>query len=75
MSKAMVLVHGMGEHKRNAPLMGAVRPILEVIRARGRPPLVKTIRIEGDSTNGKPSATEITYGDQTWRLLEYWWAE
>ena len=75
MEKVLIVVHGMGEHKRNGPLMGTVRPVLEVIRARGRPQLLRNLKVEGDSTDGRSSSVVVGYGDQSWRFVEYWWTE
>ena len=72
--KAMVIVHGMGSQERNSTLLGTVRPMVELMEARGHPDKVKKMKIEGDLSPDRHASVDITYGDETWRVIEYWWA-
>lgn len=73
--KAMIIVHGMGTQGRNSALLGTVRPMLELMRKRGEAEKTSSIDLEGALSSGTPASVDLTYGDQTWRIIEYWWAE
>ena len=72
--KAMVIVHGMGSQERNSALLGTVRPMRELMEARGYEAKIDTHKLEGDLSPDQPARVDITYGDETWRVIEYWWA-
>ena len=69
--KVMIVVHGMGDPQRNSALLGLVHPILELIRLRGDPKKLKPLG--GDLSDTSPASVDVTYGDQEWRFVEYWW--
>ena len=71
--KVMVVVHGMGEQARNQALLGLVRPMLELMRKRGDPGKLRDL--DGDLEFNVPARVDLRYGDMSWRLTEYWWAE
>lgn len=72
--RAMIIVHGMGSQERNSTLLGTVRPMVELMEARGRPTKVENMRIGGDLSPDRHASVDITYNDETLRVIEYWWA-
>lgn len=72
--RAMIIVHGMGSQGRNSSLLGTVRPMLELMEARGYRAKVDARKIEGDLSPDVHASVDITYGEETWRVIEYWWA-
>ena len=73
-SKVVVIVHGMGNQKRNATLRGTVNSVLELMEAR-RDPSKEIHLATGSVAIGSHAYADVTYDDETWRFMEYWWAE
>jgi hypothetical protein len=69
----LIIVHGMGQQRRNDSVLGVVRPIIEFMKARGEPGWDPEIR--GSLALDRQATAEIGYRRKTWHFAEYWWAE
>ena len=69
----LIVVHGMGDQRRNDSLLGVVRPMLELMRARGISSWQPDV--EGSLGPDQQAYAEVQYRDRVMRFTEYWWAE
>jgi hypothetical protein len=53
--KAMIVVHGMGEQRRNSVLMSLVSPLLDLMAARGDKEKWNARKIDGDLSFANPA--------------------
>ncbi|MCH7801028.1 MAG: hypothetical protein IIC24_05715 [Chloroflexi bacterium] len=71
--KTLIIVHGMGEHNKNATVKRIVENVCGVIKARGDDS--KSVELSGILEHGAPASITLKYGNETWRFVEYWWAQ
>ena len=69
----LIIVHGMGQQRRNDSLLGVVRPMLELMEARGARDWKPDLR--GSLAFDQQATAEVDCGGKTWHFAEYWWAE
>ena len=69
----LIVVHGMGEQRRNSSLLGVTRSLVDLMGDRGNQEWKP--EISGDLAFSAQSDAEVKYGDRTWQFAEYWWAE
>ena len=72
MTFAVVIVHGMGAQRRNEVVAGFTEQIVEMAESRGsrgRPGVKAKV---GDLGSAE---FEVAYGNETWRFVEYYWAD
>ena len=58
--RALIIVHGMGSQERNSTLLGTVRPMRELMEARGRQTDVDNLKIAGDLSPDRHASVDIT---------------
>ena len=71
--EVLIVVHGMGDQRRNDSLLSVVRPIMEFMKARGDSSWQPDV--EGSLGPAEQAYAEVRYRDRVMRFTEYWWAE
>ena len=72
---AVIVVHGMGEHKEDEFLLDVVNPIVRWLQHTGRFEVQVTPKLKKDSQQKDPSEVLLTTNDQSWVFMEAYWAE
>ncbi len=70
--KGVILIHGMGEHKKNDTVVPVVNSFVDWMNARGK----HEVSVEPDlkdTTTDDPSTITVRYSGQEWKFVEVWW--
>ncbi len=68
--KAVIVIHGMGKHKKDAFLLDVANPIARWMQHTGKFEVRVTPNLKKDSQQQEPSEVLLTTKDQSWVFTE-----